>query len=94
VGGLIASGISWWSRFYLKPNAVYPMDNEFLLFSEAEFGAFVGKSEIWARKLRYAGRGPVVSFIGRTPKYSRVPTLKLLLGGRCVRHPSPGGMMM
>lgn len=47
------------------------MDNEFFLFSEAEFGEFVGKSEIWARKERYAGRGPVVTYIGRTPKYSR-----------------------
>lgn len=47
------------------------MDNEFLLFSEAEFGAFVGKSEIWARKLRYAGKSPVVTYIGRTPRYSR-----------------------
>ena len=47
------------------------MDNEFLLFSEREFGEFVGKSEIWARKLRYAGRSPVVTYIGRTPKYSR-----------------------
>jgi hypothetical protein len=35
------------------------------------FGAFVGKSEIWARKLRYAGKSPVVTYIGRTPKYSR-----------------------
>ncbi len=41
------------------------MDNEFLLFSEREFGEFVGKSEIWARKLRYAGRSPVVTYIGR-----------------------------
>jgi hypothetical protein len=47
------------------------MDNEFFLFSEREFGEFVGKSEIWARKLRYAGRSPVVTYIGRTPKYSR-----------------------
>jgi hypothetical protein len=47
------------------------MDADFLLFSEAEFAEFFGKSEIWARKERYAGRGPVVTYIGRTPKYSR-----------------------
>jgi hypothetical protein len=64
------------------------MDNEFLLFSEAEFGAFVGKSEIWARKLRYAGRSPVVTYIGRTPKYSRSDIANWMQAQRI----GPGGM--
>lgn len=63
------------------------MDNESFLFSEADFGAFVGKSEVWARKLRYAGRSPVVTYIGRTPKYSRTDIATWMQAQRV----APGG---
>lgn len=41
------------------------------LFTETEYATFVGKSRAWARRERRLGRGPVVTFVGKSPMYDR-----------------------